>query len=97
MLVIQTEKPKKQRRKPAIAEVKDEEDGDVPSAAPHGSADLEEEDPPEIKADDDNDEPVSESDQEAEAELEVAQETKKRAYVRSVAPISSRTIMIPAY
>lgn len=84
--VPQPGKPKKQRRKPAIAEVKDQEDEDVPSAAPQDSVDLEEEAVHEIEADaddaDDADEPVSDSDQEAEPEAETAQK-KKRAYHRS--------------
>lgn len=84
----QLEKPKKQRRKPAIAEVKDEEDQDVPTAAmPAGSDDLAEQDLAETKAEDNGDEPVSGSDQEEEEESEAEAEVimkKKRSYVRLV-------------
>ena len=98
MLIVlyasQLEKPKKQRRKPAIAEVKDEEDQDVPTAMPDDSGDLAEQVLPEVNAHDNGDEPVSDSDQEpeadheaeaeAEAEAEVAVR-KKRSYVRWLA------------
>lgn len=94
MLIVlyacQLKKPKKQRRKPAIAEDKDEEQQDVPTAVPGGSGDLAEQVLPEVNAHDNGDEPVSDSDQEpeadheAEAEAEVAVK-KKRSYVRSVA------------
>ena len=85
----QADKPKKQRRKPAIAEVKDEEDDDVPSAVPQDSVEPAEEAVPEAKDDADDadgaDEP--DSDQEAEPEAETAQK-KKRAYHRSVAAVA---------
>ena len=82
----QLEKPKKQRRKPAIAEVKDEEDQDVPTAMPDDSGDLAEQALPEVKADDTGDEPVSDSDQEAEPEPDTEVTVKKkRAYVRLAA------------
>lgn len=85
--VCQVEKPKKQRRKPAIAEVNDEEDQSAPAAVPDGSGDLAEQVLPEINAGDNGNEPVSDSDQgpeaepEPEAEAEVT-EKKKRSYVR---------------
>ena len=76
----QLDKPKKQRRKPAIAEVKDEEDQNMPAAVPHDSGELGEQVELEPKAEDDGDgdEPVSDSDQEPEPEPEAEVTVKKR-------------------
>ena len=85
LCTLQADKPKQQRRKPAIAEIKRDEDGDAPTAAAADSADLVEQAAPEVKSDDDADEPVSGSDQEPEPEADTVQK-KKRAYNRSAAP-----------
>ena len=88
LYACQLSNPKKKRRKPAIAEVKDEEDQDVPTAVPDASGDLAEQVLPEGNAHDNGDEPVSDSDQEPEAEHEAEAEVavkKKRSYVRLVA------------